>query len=162
MGEEIFDLFDPPRIVPTKVEPKRDTFDASDTSMGSEREIMAFMLPLKLDKARSAYCYDPTFQMAIDVYCDRNNQRPEEALSDNLGHRLTVEKRLLQPTISAPTFDSTPPEPDSGKRAEDVSDRRDDTSEVTISELKAMYAKGEIDILTFENRVEEVLERNDA
>ena len=102
-----------------------------------------FMLPDTLEAARSAYAYDPVFNAAVDIYCDRKRMRPEQCLRENLAHLLHVEKRLLGatdefvPNAMTPNLNKTEP---------------------TVRELKRMFVNDELSIEEFERRVEERLE----
>lgn len=101
-----------------------------------------FEVPRTFEEARSAYAYDPVFNAAIDVYCDRKRMRPEECLRENTGMLLHVEKRLLgdlrrpRPEAMAPNMNKTEP---------------------TIRELKQMFVEDELTIQEFERRVEKRL-----
>lgn len=102
-----------------------------------------FAIPDTLQEARSAYAYDPVFNTALTIFCDRKQLRPEEALIENLGCLLHVEPKLM--TGVTRIGEEPMPEPAF-------------STEPSIAELKQMFVDDTIGIAEFERRVEERLE----
>lgn len=101
-----------------------------------------FMIPNTLEKARSAYAYDPVFNTALTIFCDKKQKRPEDALHDNLGQLLHVDQELL----TGVTRTGGEPMPEQAFSVEP-----------TINDLKQMFVNDTINIEEFESRVEEKL-----
>ena len=147
--------------LPTEVEVERRVFEHRN-----QPDIVAFRVPDTLKKARSAYCYDPVFRQAIDVFCKEKS--PDEALSENTKMMLQIEKRLLvgSESIALPEQSSagfkrkgnTDPEPKPLSKFKSQFGPETKSKSEKLEDAKKEYVDGEISILTFENRVEKILE----
>ena len=145
---------------PEKIKPEREEYDLHRHEPHRERNVITFAVPNTLPKARSAYCHDPTFQLAVDVYSQRHGGTAEEVLKNNLQMNLTVESSLmgvaesdLKPEI---TVSSEVAQTETDETNENEGDEKKD--EPTVMELKQQYVEGEINIWEFEDKVEDVID----
>lgn len=143
---------DPP--TPTQVEVDEDTHEDEHG-----RTWHLFLVPRNLPEARSAYAYDPGFNVAVDTYADQVGARPEQVLTDNLGRFIGVEERLVSaegggssPENRVPALDYTP-DATASAAADDDGDELP-----SLTELREQYVEGDITLTEFEDRVEEVLD----
>lgn len=149
--------------VPVDVTPEREEFDNAS--------MVVFTVPSTLPEARSAYCHDSVFRVAVDILCTEESITPEELFKRERQQMLGVEKPLLERRIEelgrvlsdssvehAESFHTEPLGSIEDEVVDHPSHNVTQRDEPTLSELKQMYVQGEITIYEFENRIEEVLD----
>lgn len=165
-----------------EVEVDREEFTLNKHELHKkEVDYIALRVPDTLEEARSAFCYDPVFNTAVEIFASKKNKRVETVLSENLMKMIQIRSELIAGEVRN-NKDSVPsnvlhafeteseiswsPEQIRSFMSEYEAEQfnpgmkqtvKDD--EDTVKSLKSEYIEGEIDIYEFEDRVEEVLER---
>jgi len=156
------------RIVPTviKIEPDRDEWTLNKNKFNKESvDIISIQIPRTLQKARSAFCHDPTFNMMIETYASQVNKTPEKVLENNLRKLLHCRAEMIKgrtgrinQTVSVEGVSNLVGDVDN----ENNQNEPDEEEEVeTLQSVKQEYVEGEINIYEFEDKVEDVLDRGD-
>jgi len=151
------------------VEPDMDVVEIDNRlhEPGPARNVVVFEVPHAIQEARSAYSSSGTFNAAVNIYSREHNCTPEQALSDNLGMLLHVEEELLggigdvfesYQSISD-RYSSIKPEqePAEWETADSEQSANGATRVDTVADAKQLYVDGEIDILEFEDILEDVI-----
>jgi len=153
------------RIEPTqiKVEPDRDEWTLNKHNYDKENvDIISIQIPRTLQKARSAFCHDPTFNMMIETYASQVNKTPEKVLEDNLRKVLHCRAEMIRGRTSH--INQTVSVEGVNNLVNDVDNHNNQQEEEeveTLQSVKQEYAEDEINIYEFEDKVEDVLDRED-
>jgi len=156
------------RIEPTviKIEPDRDEWTLNKHDYDKENvDIISIQIPRTLQKARSAFCHDPTFNMMIETYASQVNKTPEKVLENNLRKLLHCRAEIIKgrtgrrnQTVSVEGVNNLVGDVDNQNNQQETDKEEDDE---TLQSVKQDYVEGEIDIYEFEDKVEDVLDRED-
>jgi hypothetical protein len=157
------------RIEPTqiKVEVDRDEWTLNKHEFNKENiDIISFQVPKTLRKARSAFCHDPMFNMAVETYASQVNKTPEKVLENNLRKLLHCRAEMIKgrtgrrnQTVSVEGVNSLVNDVDNQSNKQEVD--KEEKEVETLQSVKQEYVEGKINIYEFEDKVEDVLDRED-
>ena len=138
-------------IAKVKIDKKRFILNELDPKK-EDVEVVSFIVPKTIEEARSAYCHNPSFNMAVDLYASKENKTPEEVLLNNLQMGLHVRSELLGESKESKSerLEKSPLVQSKNKNRE------------TIESLRRKYVDGYIDIFKFEREIDKILNEDQS